>query len=214
LNHPSLPFGISSADFEVFLWGSAKVTLHNLVLSSRNLSLSFRDRFQQPPFPNPLATAGGRNLRKLAPLGFHPLQHMPVSGVCLPGVCLAPGLCAFRVSYPLSGLLLRKPLNHVSGSSVRGVHLFRVFLPSKSRIPLRIPFALMPFHHKVSDRKTSQPRLQSLYPFEEPYSLASCYAGVGAHTLLRFPSLRHPLVPALFFKRAPSSALSVHLPNR
>jgi hypothetical protein len=87
---------------------------------------------------------------RLAPLGFLPLQHLPVPGVYWSRVCLALYVALSGFDYPLSGFLLRGP----------GVPFFR---PQRSwGLPLQrfVPTA---------DRYSSQ----------SPCSLALCLSASG-----------------------------------
>jgi hypothetical protein len=81
-----------------------------------------------------------------------------------------PVRSAFRVSYPLSGLLLPKPLNHLSGPSVLGICPSEFFSLQRA-VPLSRPSALLPFFRRASWFTVAhRPRLQSVVPFEEAYS--------------------------------------------
>lgn len=99
-----------------------------------------------------------------------------------------PVRSALRVSYPLSGLLLPEPLNHISGSSILGIIPFRVFFPSKSRVFLKTFCSLAVRPTALSAGR--RPRLQSFAPFEELDSRQCCYTAERAYTLLGSPSLR------------------------
>jgi hypothetical protein len=79
-----------------------------------------------------------------------------------------PVRSAFRVSDPLSGLLLPRPLSHLSGPSALGFHPSEFFSLQRAP-PLSRLFALLPFaadHPAVMFR---QAELQSFAPFEEPH---------------------------------------------
>lgn len=99
-----------------------------------------------------------------------------------------PVSCAFRVCYPLSALLLPKPLSYVSSSSVLGVVLFRVFLPLKSASPLGVDssLALFPVRLGLQNRHGRDFRV---LPFKERCSqhllLHECWS-------LYSPEVDHP----------------------
>lgn len=92
---------------------------------------------------------------------------------------------AFRVSYPLSGLLLPKPLSYVSSPSVLGVHLSRVLLPSKSASPLGVDssLALLP---ACFGRTTDKARTSEFSLLKSGARSNRFYTSVGASTLLRY----------------------------
>lgn len=162
-------------------------------------------------FQTPLQTAGPREAG--SPRLFSPSTHAGLGSPSAPGLPRRRRSTS-RVLYPLSGSLLPRPLSHISGPSVHGVHLFRVLLPSRSSASLETALLSCPFTTSVSIVRPLWSGLQSFDPLEEPHSLARFYTGFGAVTLLRFSSLRHPPVPGRPFERPPSFALSTHFPNK
>lgn len=126
-----------------------------------------------------------------------------------------PVRCAFRVSIPLSGLLLPEPVNHVSGPSVLGVFPFRVLFPLKSW-SLSRGASLLVFGSFAPGREcVSKPRLQGFIPFKEQCSENRYCTEDRTYTLLGFASLRFsPSDPASPFRLFSSSALSCSLSRR
>jgi len=110
----------------------------DLVLSSRSLSLSFRDYSNSHRPQKTVSSAELGRVRGLTPLGFPSLQHIPERGVHVSRVCLT-------LLVPLSGFLstllavFSSPTlwHRFSGPSVHGVHPFRVLIPTKSRASLK-----------------------------------------------------------------------------
>lgn len=124
---------------------------------------------------------------ELASLGFPSLQHLPEWGVHFSGVCLAPFVALSGFVYPLSGLLLPKPLEPLFQ-----VQAFLGLTPSES-----FPFEELnlsrgrllscPWTRLTRPTWKASPGLQSLFPFEEPSThKTSCYTGFGADPLLGF----------------------------
>lgn len=109
MNSPSLSFGISSADFEVFSQRSCVAAVKQRNLSSLRLLLSSRDFFCGNHHLHVFVAAVQPNRQRLAPLGFLPLQHLPVPRVHLTRVCLALFVALSGFVYPLSGFLLHGP---------------------------------------------------------------------------------------------------------
>jgi hypothetical protein len=134
---PSLSSGITSTDFEVFSKLSAlaaclQASFHPpLVFRALSETLCGNHRLRVN------ASAVWRDFKRLAPLGFLPLQHLPASGIHYSEVCLTSFVALSGFGHPLSGFLLPSLGFHLSGPSVLGVYPFRAFFPRLSRSPLR-----------------------------------------------------------------------------
>jgi hypothetical protein len=107
-------------------------------------------------------------------------------GVHVSRVCLALFVPLSGFDYPLSGLLLPKPLDRFSDPSVPGIPPFRVFLPSKSVSSLEASCSLAVFLVPLNEVVLNQPRLQSFVPFEEPFLQERFYTNLEDVTLLGF----------------------------
>ena len=163
---PSLPL-VLRPGFEVFL-GSPHPPL--LAASSDPL-LAFRPLSEDKPDCHRLRFLHGACStcrRRLTALGFLSLQHLPDIGSPLLGGLPHLSRCAFRVSYPLSGLLLPKPLSHLSGPSAPGIRPSE-FCSLQRSVPLSRSPALLPFTRwDPLSPNNHVVRLQSFHPFEEP----------------------------------------------
>jgi hypothetical protein len=111
LNRPSLSFGITPADSEVFPSCSASAAVTRLRFILPEPFALFRRLFRRTPFPGSRSLQANVKPWELASLGFPSLQHLPEWGVHFSGVCLAPFVALSGFVYPLSGLLLPKPLD-------------------------------------------------------------------------------------------------------
>jgi hypothetical protein len=108
------------------------------------------------------------------------------SGVHGSRVCLALYVALSGFDYPLSGLLLPKPLSLFSDPSVPGIRPSELFSLRRA-VPLSRPPALLSFVRLLRPKVEScRRRLQSFFPFEEPCLRRCCYAHVTASALLGF----------------------------
>jgi len=154
--------------------------------------------------------------QRLAALSFASLQRLPESGVHFSRVYLTLSVPLSGFVYPLSGLLLPKPLNPFSDSSVPGIPPSRAFLPSKSRSPLEDSLLSWRWIERKNQKVVSFcPRLQSFAPFEEASSLVF-YDEV---TRRYSPGLSHlwgflPSGPGISFKLPPLLHFSVSVKHR
>jgi hypothetical protein len=133
---------------------------------------------------------------------FAPSTLTGTRSLRLPGFA-SPRTLRFQGFYPLNAFLLLEPLNRVSGPSVLGVNLFRVFFPSKSRTSFEALCSPALFLSRRSRSNENSTDFRALLPLKSATRRPSFYMDRGATTLLRFPSLRHPLVPAYPFGFAP-----------
>jgi hypothetical protein len=157
--------------------------------------------------------------KPIDPRKAHFLRLSAPSTLSRTGSLLSQGLphpvcCAFRVSIPLSGLLLPEPVNPVSGPSVLGVFPFRVLFPLKSW-SLSRGASLLALGSLAPGREcTFKLRLQGFVPFKERCSENRYCTESRTDTLLGFASLRlSPSDPASPFRLFSSLALSVHCPE-
>jgi hypothetical protein len=127
-----------------------------------------------------------RDRQRLTALGFLALQRFPVRGVHFTRACPALFVPLSGFGYPLSGFLLPKPLNHLSGSSVPGVNPSELFSLQRA-VPLSRPPALLPFGRLL------QPRLnhawggyRALFPLKSRDRRSTGLMNTGALALLGF----------------------------
>jgi hypothetical protein len=120
-----------------------------------------------------------------------------------------PVRSAFRVSYPLSGFLLPKPLNLLSGPSVPGIRPSEFFSLQRS-VPLSRPFALLPFPDGA--QFVLQPAsydFRALFPLKSRSLAYGFYANARVFTLLGFSiSGAFSLLTLRLLRAASSSVLS------
>ena len=127
-----------------------------------------------------------RDRQRLTALGFRPLQHFPVTGVHITRAYPALFVPLSGFGYPLSGLLLPKPLNHLSGSSVPGVNPSELFSLQRA-VPLSRPPALLPFCWPLQPKLNHASRgSRALFPLKSRDRRSTCLVNTGALALLGF----------------------------
>lgn len=161
-----------------------------------------------------------------ASLGFPPLQHIPETGVHLPGVYLTPYVPPAGFGYPLGGLLLPNPLRLIQTQAFLGSPPTE-FCSLTGAVSLSRPFCSLTAD--VVSPKQLVTRFQSLAPPSEPHSpirllhlsgsrssLGVCISEAfihlatvtpfGVHPLVHF--MRRPFDRALYFRVSSGPAAS------
>jgi hypothetical protein len=185
--------------------------LRDQALSSRSLSLSFRDHGASTTAPGHLfdcrsSTFPGTDSLRLS----FPSTHAGIRSLLNQGLPRPVG-SAFRVFvYPLSVFFLLNPLEPFFRPKRSWGFPLQSFSPFEEPYLSRGLLLSCPFAHRIRPCITILLGLQSVALFKEPSSRISHYTNSGAVTLLGFPSSEvfHSSDPGLS-RDSPSSALSL-----
>jgi hypothetical protein len=185
--------------------------LRDQALSSRSLSLSFRDHGASTTAPGHLLNCSSLMVPGTDSLRLSlPSTHSGIRSLLNQGLP-RPVRSAFRVFvHPLSVFFLLNPLAPFFRPKRPWDFPLQSFSPFEEPCLSRSLLLSCPFAHRIRPCITMPLGLQSLAPFKEPSSRISHYTNSGAVTLLGFPSsgVFHSSDPGLS-RDSPSSALSL-----